>query len=325
MNKILNFNNGRSALDFGIKLLLLKKNSKILIPEIICDIAVKVFLKNNLDVVYYKLDENFNPIWTELNKISNSDIAAILMVHYFGFPQNFDKFKKFSKKRKIFLIEDNCHSLAVPYKKERLGIIGDIGIDSPRKILNNLYSGGTLYINRNLKFKKINIDKYKPSYLQILKKFIKKKFPATTKTIRFFGNRPYYESPFLFTNQDSSFDLKKIDNFSLNYLNKFNLKKESLKRARLFNKIQQFAKNNEIKTVFKMKKNLIPMHFVGLAKNKIHATQIFDWGWRNKVEILSWPSFDINKKLDNKLLTKWQRYVCIPLNEDIRYIDEKKI
>ena len=324
MNKIFNFHNGRSALDFGIKLLLLKKK-KILVPEIICDVAVKVFQRNKLDIIYYKLDQNFNPIWTELNKISNSDIGGILMVHYFGFPQNFDKFKKFAKKQKIFLIEDNCHSLAVSYKREKLGKIGDIGIDSPRKILNNLYSGGRLYVNKNLKLKKINIDKYNPNYFQIFKKFIKKNIPNIIKTIKFLGSRPYYESPFLFSDPDNYFKIKKIDNFSLNYLKKFDLKKESLKRIMLFNKIKKFAKNNGIKTVFKIEKNLIPMHFVGLAKNKIHAKQIFDWGWRNKIEILSWPSFDINKKLDNKLLNKWQKYICIPLNEDIKYIDEKKI
>ena len=104
MNKIINFNNGRSALDFGIKSLLLKKKSKILVPEIICDVAVKVFLKNDLEIIYYKLDVSFNPIWSELNRIKNQNIAGILMIHYFGFPQNFNKFKKFSKTRGIILI-----------------------------------------------------------------------------------------------------------------------------------------------------------------------------------------------------------------------------
>ena len=325
MNQIFNFNNGRTALDFGIKSLLLENKSKILVPEIICDVAVKVFMKNKLDVIYYKLDECFEPVWTDLNKISNKNIKAILMVHYFGFPQNFNKFKEYSKKQKIFLIEDNCHSLDVSFKKEILGKIGDIGIDSPRKILNNLYSGGRLYINRNLRIKKKDIDKYKPSYLEILKKTVKKEFPTIIKRIRFLGNRPQYESPFLYSNMDNSFKSKEIDNFSINYLNKFDKKKESLKRIRLFNKIKIFAANNGIKTVFKIQKNLIPMHFVGIAKNKGHASQIFDWGWKNNIEILSWPSFDINKELDNKLLNKWQKYICIPLNEDIKNIDEQKI
>ena len=44
MKKILYLNNGRSAIDIGIKLLALKKGSQILVPEIICDVAVEVIL-----------------------------------------------------------------------------------------------------------------------------------------------------------------------------------------------------------------------------------------------------------------------------------------
>ena len=41
----------------------------------------------------------------------------------------------------------------------------------------------------------------------------------------------------------------------------------------------------------KISKNAIPLYFVGIAKNKDHAKEIFDWGWRNNIEIVSWPSF----------------------------------
>ena len=68
MDKIKYLINGRSALDQGIKLLSLKESSKILVPEIICDVAVEVLLKNKLDVVYYKLDTKFQPIWSDLYK-----------------------------------------------------------------------------------------------------------------------------------------------------------------------------------------------------------------------------------------------------------------
>ena len=60
MKKTLYLKNGRSALDIGIKLLSIKKGSKVLVPEIICDVAVEVILRNNLNVVYYKLNNNSN-------------------------------------------------------------------------------------------------------------------------------------------------------------------------------------------------------------------------------------------------------------------------
>ena len=72
------------------------------------------------------------------------------MVHFFGYPQNLLKFKKFVKERKIYLIEDNCHSLSIKYKGNVLGATGDIAIDSPRKIINDLYSGGRLFVSTSL-------------------------------------------------------------------------------------------------------------------------------------------------------------------------------
>ena len=58
------------------------------------------------------------------------------------------------------------------------------------------------------------------------------------------------------------------------------------------------------------------MHFVGLAKNQNHAKKIFDWGWKNNIEILSWPSFYSNKNLNKHLIKKWRKYICIPLNQN---------
>ena len=86
------------------------------------------------------------------------------MVHFFGYPQNIKKFKYFSRKQKIFLIEDNCHSLNLKIEKISLGNNGDIGVDSPRKIFNDLYSGGRLFINKKLNYKFEKINKISTKY-----------------------------------------------------------------------------------------------------------------------------------------------------------------
>ena len=317
-NKIINLNNGRSALDLGIKILSLKKGTKILVPEIICDVAIKVFLRNNLKVIYYKLNNKFEPIWSDLYKKKYSDVSCILMVHFFGYPQNIKKFKYFSKKQKIFLIEDNCHSLNLKIEKISLGNNGDIGVDSPRKIFNDLYSGGRLFINKKLNYKFEKLIKYQPNILSRYKKIIKKDFTNFYTNIKFLGKRPNYESPFLYSDKDNNFNIAKMDNFSENYLKDINFKKESIKRIALYKKIEKFAKKNSIKPIFKIKSNLIPMSFVGIANSKSHASKLFDWGWKNKVEITSWPSFYSKAKLDKKLINRWSKYICIPLNQNFK-------
>ena len=136
MKKIIYFYNGRSAMAYGIDLLKMKKNSIVLLPEIICDVAVKVFLKRKLKVKFYKLDNYFEPIWSEINRYNFKNISAILMIHFFGYPQKYNKFLNLAKKKGIYLIEDNCHSFPIQYKKRTLGKIGHIGIDSPRKLID---------------------------------------------------------------------------------------------------------------------------------------------------------------------------------------------
>ena len=64
MKKIIYLNNGRSALNVGIKILSLKKDSVILVPEIICDVVIETILNNNLKINYYKLNDKFQPIWS---------------------------------------------------------------------------------------------------------------------------------------------------------------------------------------------------------------------------------------------------------------------
>ncbi len=317
--KIINLNNGRSALDVGIKILPIKEESEILVPEIICDVAIKVFLKNKLKIVYYKLNSKFDPVWSDLNKKSYSKASCILMVHFFGYPQNIKKFKNFAKRKKLFLIEDNCHSLNLEINKTILGKNGDIGVDSPRKIFSELYSGGRLYINNNADCK-LELLKYKPNFLLRYKKKIKKDFKKIYTNLKFLGKRPEYESPFLYSDMDNNFKIKKMDSYSENYLKKINFKLESRIRVKLFKKIEKFARKNQIKPVFKVKSNLIPMCFVGITKSKSHASRLFDWGWKNKIEITSWPSFYSKSKIDKRLLNRWGKYICIPLNQNLNKI-----
>ena len=81
---------------------------------------------------------------------------------------------------------------------------------------------------------------------------------------------------------------------------------------------------NKIKSVFKINKNLIPMYFVGIAKNQHYVKKIFNWGWRNEIEIVSWPSFYTGKNLKKNLLKRWSKYICIPLNQ-VFFSKNKKI
>ena len=59
------------------------------------------------------------------------------------------------------------------------------------------------------------------------------------------------------------------------------------------------------------------MYYVGVLESKNDVKRILKWGWDNKIEILSWPSFYSKVKLNKNLLNRWHRYICIPLNQNI--------
>lgn len=325
MKKIIYFYNGRSAMAYGIDLLKMKKNSIVLLPEIICDVAVKVFLKRKLKVKFYKLDNYFEPIWSDINRYNFKNISAILMIHFFGYPQKYSKFLNLAKKKGIYLIEDNCHSFPIQYKKRTLGKIGHIGIDSPRKLIDELYSGGRLYINFDLKTPPMKIQNFHVTKKQIFKNKIKEKFKKFYKLYKFNGNRPKFEYPYLYSDLDNDFSIKLIDKESFEKIKNINLHNEYDKRKIVYAKIDKFVKKNNMKSIFKLKKNLIPMYYVAQTKNFEHSKKIFNWAWSNKVQALSWPSFYKKFKLNKNLYKRWQRYICFPLNQEISNINEKKI
>ncbi len=323
--KVINFNSGRTALKYGLDVIKIEQNSSVLVPEIICDVAVKVFLRKNIKVIFYKLDKYFKPVWKNLKNIKQNNLSAILMVNFFGYPQDVEKFIKFAKEKKIFLIEDNCHSLNIDYGKRILGKIGHIGIDSPKKIINGLYSGGRLFINFKTKKISFKIPKYVPSKTQIVKNKIKNKNLSILKIMKFSKKRPNYESPYFFSDKDNDFSEKIMDDHSLNKIKTFKLNNERLVRYNKLVKLAKFAKKNDLKLIFSNRKNLLPMHFVGLTKNLFHRKKILDWGWKNQIDILTWPSFYRGVKINRKLINRWSKYVCIPLNQELSNIDEKRL
>ena len=72
---------------------------------------------------------------------------AVLMIHYFGFPQPMGEVRAFCQNHGIYLIEDCAHVLAGKTEDgASIGSIGDISIFSWRKFLP-LYDGGQLVIN----------------------------------------------------------------------------------------------------------------------------------------------------------------------------------
>jgi len=141
------FAHARTAFKYGLIALGFKPGDRLLIPDYVCDALLQPVRQLALEPVYFPVNDSFEPQWEVLDSIARKTACrAIVMVHYFGQPQDVERHRAFCAAHGLFLLEDNAHGFGGEINGRLLGTLGDMGISSPRKILNAI-SGGILYIN----------------------------------------------------------------------------------------------------------------------------------------------------------------------------------
>lgn len=145
---------GRDALFQAMKILSLDKDNKILLPSYvgmnlkegsgIYDPIVSL----NVGIEFYKINEDLSLDLDDLKKkMKSKNIKAVLLIHYFGFPQeDIQKVVEECKKNNVYLIEDCAHTMNSYFEGKKLGSFGDISFFSINKIMPTP-NGGILVIN----------------------------------------------------------------------------------------------------------------------------------------------------------------------------------
>ena len=316
--KALYLTSGRYACVLGLKNLGLKNGDKILLPEYICSTLVEKIKENNFSIKFYSVNSNFEPNWKSINHKFEKRVKAIIMVNYFGQPNDISKFIKFCKKKKIYLVEDNSHGFGNRYKGKLLGTFGDIGFSSPYKKIPNLISGGVLYSKKKLD-KRLFKPKYQPNILDYIKIFLKINLPLLKK-IKFYYSNNDYLNPY--QRFDSNIVDGLIDNYSYRKIIKTNILKIN---ANLINnyKIQaNFLKKIPLKFKFIQNKN-VPWKLVIMTNNEKTSSKIISLGKKYKILISTWPTLPFSLiKNNSRLISLWKKILVISI--DHSYISSKK-
>ena len=139
---------GRSALFHGVSCLPKNSSKRILVPFYHCGVEVQAILRAGFDVVFYPLKDTLEIDFLWLEENVSSDIAAILIVHFFGFPQPLEKIHSFCRRNQLVLIEDCAHALYSSHGETLLGTSGDIAVFSLMKTVGLPNGGGLLIKNR---------------------------------------------------------------------------------------------------------------------------------------------------------------------------------
>jgi dTDP-4-amino-4,6-dideoxygalactose transaminase len=137
----------RNAVCHGLRLLGVAPGESVLVPSYHCSALVEPVLRHGARAVYYGVRPDCSPDLDDIERRIDAKTRAILVVHYFGFPQRILEIESLCRTRGLFLIEDCAHVLRGSVCGRDLGTFGDVSFFSWRKLLP-LYDGAHLVVNR---------------------------------------------------------------------------------------------------------------------------------------------------------------------------------
>jgi hypothetical protein len=280
------------------------------LPEYICEVVLHPLDQLGLRYRYYSVDDRLVPKWNELPGLVDEQTRAIMMVHYFGQPQDIPAFQSFCNKYKLLLIEDNAHGHGGTFNDQPLGSFGDIGISSPHKTLNTI-SGGVLW----LKNSKLEPTPVLPIYPVSLDQHVKRILLNPFLNLQYFikkalQKRPRFEDPRLF--REPPMPDYSIDRWSKNIIEQTDWDELHKTRQAAYYNWRHFALDNSLTPVFeKLHPEANPWCFPAYTKDQQEAIKWFKWGWDNNEFVFSWQSLPeevLSKR--GKSCDRWKRLVC---------------
>ena len=115
---------GNSALQISLMALEIGDKSKVITPTNSFIASANCIRMANAEPILTDIDMKDGGIDLSNNKDS---VNAIIPVHIYGNPCNFDSVKLFAKDQNIPIIEDACQAHGAEFKGKKVGSLGDVG------------------------------------------------------------------------------------------------------------------------------------------------------------------------------------------------------
>ena len=134
---------GRHALWHGVQALGLGPGDVALVPAYNCGTEIEALVQAGLSCRFYEASQTLEPDEAELDSLLQDDVRALFVIHYLGFAQRVDRWRRWCDERGILLIEDCAQAWLSTLDGRPLGSFGDLAIFSIYKTLG-LADGGAL-------------------------------------------------------------------------------------------------------------------------------------------------------------------------------------
>jgi len=126
---------GRYALTAVLKSLGVGPGKTVLIPAYHCRTMIDPVVRLGGTTVLFPLQSDLTPDWDWLDAfVAEADRPlALLLPHYFGFPQPVDRVRSWCDRHGVAYVEDCSHALFGEWEGKPMGSFGDCAIASPYK------------------------------------------------------------------------------------------------------------------------------------------------------------------------------------------------
>ena len=115
---------GNGALQISLMALGIGESHKVITPTNSFIASANCIRMTNAKPILTDIDMNDGGI--DLSNIDNN-VNAIIPVHIYGNPCNFDSVKSFAEEQEIPIIEDACQAHGAEYKGKKVGSLGNVG------------------------------------------------------------------------------------------------------------------------------------------------------------------------------------------------------
>ena len=137
----------RFAIAIALRELGVGAGDEVLVPAFHCLSMIEPIVWSGANPRLYPLDDNLEIGLKDIAQTDMSRVKAMLVTHYFGFPQPMRAISAFCAERGIGLIEDCAHAMFGKADGKPIGSWGDFAAVSMMKFLP-IYDGGGLVSDR---------------------------------------------------------------------------------------------------------------------------------------------------------------------------------
>jgi len=325
------FSYSRTALKFGLQSIDCIQDDVILIPDFICESVLEPMLALGVRIEYYPVTSALEPDWVEIEKLLNDSVKALMIVHYFGNPQQISQCIHFCNKHALLIIEDNAHGFGAIYNSQPLGTFGDIGFSSPRKSFS--VSNGAYLYTKNKNVPGLSGLQLKPVSEISLKNHIKniaRQLPLISNLLIHYkkndvlkkrlGPIPPYGSQDFFRDKPIETD------YGMDILNDIFMFQQDLDQIRKQRQIiyklwEKWTNSEKLRPVFQdISAGAMPLVFPAYTDSLEESKNWYERGHRAGVDIHSWPTLPMEIVKENgNAMRLYERMICFPIHQEMDF------